>query len=554
MRGKRFSAMVAAWAVMAAGPLAMGAVPLIEDLAGCSLPNGVVTLPAAAKGEAGGAASAKGDLLKLSSGLVVPSPRNGQGQAITGDALMARMRVEHVADLQYVLEAAADGPAADAGGGAEVAAAAAAGGGAAVGAGGSRASLWAFSGRISDLGGRYLSQAASMHASRPMEIPSSSRGPGGTLRNIAEGHTYLVQTTEERYALVRVLEKTPEAVVLQYVYQPAGTLTFEVPDGEKLEYRRGEVAGVLAGVTQGTAPGAALAPPAGGMAGGTVRGGGMAGGTVPPLPPPVAAIPSATPPSPAGQGAPGREASGIQGMIDGAAPGSPGGAAASALPTGAGGDRGGGLVASGAGGRAPTTLPPAAPRTELGPRDMYEPGSGGRIVLLNDGGKAAAPGTTEPALENLVKQRDLMIQQRLTLVQTPARTPVEVERKAQAMHDLGTLRAEEAADLLVGQIGFFNARSSAREYSPEALHPAFAALKRIGKPASAAALRGIAGLTNLEAPAEGIESPWYKAGLMMQVIRAVEGNEVADFLVMREMQKAQTPEQRALYEHLLGRK
>lgn len=545
MRGKRFSAMVAVWAVMGAGGLAKGAVPLIEDLSGCSLPNGVVTLPAAGKAEAGGS---KGDLLKLSSGMVVPSPRNEQGQPIAGDALMARMRVEHNADLQYVLEAAANGPGgAGAAGGAGEATGAAGGAGAGVGA---RASLWAFSGRISDLGGRYLSQAAAMNASRPMEIPTSPRGPGGTLRNIAEGHTYLVQTTDERYALVRVLEKTPEAVVLQYVYQPAGTLTFEVPDGEKLEYRRGEV-GMAGGA--GT-PAAGAAPAGAAMAGGSVSGSGLAGGTVPPPTPPTPPAPPSPltlpssasmlsggtpPPSPGGQGigATGREGTGGFASAEGATPGSQGG-----------------MVPSGAGGRPPTTLPPPAPRTELGPRDMYEPGSGGRIVLLNNGGRAAAAGTMEPALESLVKQRELMIQHRLALVQAPARTPIEVERKAQAMQDLGTLRAEEAAEVLVGQIGFFNARSNAREYSPEALHPAFAALKRIGKPASAAALRGIAGLTNLDAPAEGIESPWYKAGLMMQVIRAVEGNEVADFLVMREMEKSQTPEQRALYEHLLGRK
>jgi hypothetical protein len=169
------------------------------------------------------------------------------------------------------------------------------------------------------------------------------------------------------------------------------------------------------------------------------------------------------------------------------------------------------------------------------------------------GAGGGVSGVFEPALESLMKQRELMIQHRLAIVQAPARTPQEVERKVQAMTDLGALRADEAADALAEQIVFLNTRGSAREFSADALHPAFAALKKIGKPASAAARRALAAISTVDGPNEGIDSPWYKAGLLMQVIRTVEGAEVADFLIRHDMEKATDGRTRALYEHLLGK-
>ncbi len=72
--------------------------------------------------------------------------------------------------------------------------------------------FWAVSGAISDLGLVYLSDAAAMKADPPLEIRATSRSPGGMLPGIAEGHTYLLKTTESKFGtLIRVLEKSHTA-------------------------------------------------------------------------------------------------------------------------------------------------------------------------------------------------------------------------------------------------------------------------------------------------------------------------------------------------------
>jgi hypothetical protein len=469
MGRKHWSAAMCMVAVMAAGVrMGWAAVPTVEDLSGCSLPNGVVTLGA---GGQAGAGAAQGELLKLSNGAVVAAPKGDDGAPLSGEALLTRVRGGKIADLRYLSEVNGNG-----------------------------GTFWAFSGRIADLGGRYLAQAASMNATAPMEIPATSRGPAGMHPGLAEGHTYLVQGTDEHYALVRILEKTPERIVVQYVYQPSGTVAFDLPDGEKLAYEAGA--------------GAAATRPSG-TAGGSPTGASVAGGGTPAV---SAPRPIAVPGSPGGS--PGGLPGGVVGWTGEAGPG------------------------AGSGG-------PAAARPSLGPRDVYER-EGGRIVLKDN--NSGASGGVEPALESLVKQRELLIQNRLAIVQGAARSPQEIERKAQAINDLAALHAEEAAEILVAQVAFLNTRGTAREFTPDALHPAFAALKKLGKPASSAALRGLAGMTNLDGPDEGLDSPWYRAGLLMQVIRAVEGEDVADFLVRRDMEKATDARQRALYEHLVGRK
>jgi hypothetical protein len=212
-------------------------------------------------------------------------------------------------------------------------------------------------------------------------------------------------------------------------------------------------------------------------------------------------------------------------------------------------------------------VPPLVPSTPkgLGPRDIVEPG---RIVLRDtqSGGGAGAGGAgvggagsagigvaaggIDPAVESNLRQREQMIQGRMAIVSQPAKSPAEVQRKAQAASELAALHADEAADLLVAQVTFVNARSSAREFSPEVLHPCFAALKKLGKPASVAALKALKAM-DVESPGEGIDSPWYRAGLLAQVIRSVEGEEVATFELKAEMEKATDAKQRAMFEHLL---
>ena len=476
---------VVAGVVMVAQSTGVAAVPGMEDLSACRLPNGMVILPTAGSEGAKG----RGDLLKLASGTLSTVTVVDGGHALTPDQILEKLRTSQQGDLQYFK---------DAGG-----------------------TFWAVSGRVADLGTRYLSEAAAMTLTRPMSIPATSRGPAGMHPGLAEGHVYLVQGTDEKYALVRVLEMTEEGIALQYVHQPSGAIEFQVPEGDRLPYQRSAaVAAAAARISAATKPAEAAATPPGAVE----------------TPPTSAA--AAGPngliarPGVAGVGGPASP-----GAVMGVAP------AASMPPT-----------------PAPTAPQPMVPGTPLvptapkglGPRDIVEPG---RIVLRD----AQAPATglapasgIDPAVEGNLRQRDQMIQMRMAIVSQPARAPADVDRKAQAANELAALRADQSADLLVTQITFLNVRSSAREFSPEVLHPCFAALKKLGKPASLAALKGLRDL-DVDVPGEGIDSPWYRAGLLAQVIRAVEGEEVAQFMLKTEMEKQTEAKQRALFEHLLGK-
>jgi hypothetical protein len=314
----------------------------------------------------------------------------------------------------------------------------------------------------------------------PMDIPATSRNPAGMFPEVGEGRVYLVQTADDKFALVRVLEKTADALVVQYVYNPAGTMKFDVPVGEKVEYRRAQ--------TAATSP---------------------------------ATVPASTPEHVAASSTP---------TVPAIAPVVP---------------------------RPPTVLPPPASLPALGPDDHVAPGI---IVLRSSNGGSGSTGSggsgigsaLEPSMDTFVRQREQMIQRRMAIVEATARTPEEMQRKSQAIFDLSYLHADAAADLFVSQIAFFNTRSAAKETSADAWLPCFAALKTLGKPATAAAIKGLKAL-DLDAPGEGIDSAMYHAGLLGQVIRAVEGEDVGNFILHREMEAETDAKRRAVFEFLLSK-
>ena len=329
-------------------------------------------------------------------------------------------------------------------------------------------SLWAVSGRISELGTSYLSAAAVRKLDIPMEIPGTSRSPAGMFPGISEGRTYLVQTTDTHYALVRVLEKSPSGLVVQYIYQPSGILTFDVPKADLVDYRHPLSADDV----------------------------------------PAAAAPDRASPAPA--------------------------AAAPAESVA----------------RTPSVLPPPAPRPVLGPDDRFEPGV---IVLRASAPEVAKPTGVESSPDAFSRQRDQMIQSRMAIVAAPAQSRAEIEKKTQAIFELAAyLHADEAADLFVSQITFLNTGSTSREFSQDTTLPCFAALKRMGKPATLAALRGLRQL-NMDEPGDAIDTPKYRGDLLGAVVRAVEGDDVGNFIFHREMEKETDPKKRAVFEYLLSK-
>jgi hypothetical protein len=202
-------------------------------------------------------------------------------------------------------------------------------------------------------------------------------------------------------------------------------------------------------------------------------------------------------------------------------------------------------------GRGATSIPPSgapdtlATRPALGPNDVVQPGV---IRLLSPD---HAPGL-EPTLDTFAQQRTQMIQRRLDVINVPARTPDEVDKKTRAIADLAGLHADESvvADLLVREITFFNTRAVKGDLTEG--HPCFVALKQMGKSATTAALKGLAKM-DVNAPGEGLERPQYRAQLLGKVVRSIEGDDAAEYIFKREAARATDPKEKAVWELVLGK-
>ncbi|HVS70625.1 MAG TPA: hypothetical protein VHQ47_05155 [Phycisphaerae bacterium] len=418
-----------------------------EDLSKVALPHGDLVLPLPGTFEA-----AHGTMLKFADGKLHAAPTDN-GRPIAPMDLPKILQKENIADLAYIDADSNE--------------------------------IWSISGRISELGTCYLSDAAALTVDkpfdRPLELTGDATHPAGLFKPVVEGRTYLVEATDGKFALVRIIEKSPVGLHIQYVYQPNGTAKFSMPAQQLVD---------VLPVTPLTAP-APETPPA-----------------------PAAAASPATP-------AP------INGMAT---------AASAALP-----DAGAPIASL----TAPQT-PPAQPSANSG--------SISGITLRMDGPAGnAQDAVLEPPMNTYLAERSAMIQHRMQLLASAANTPAGQDQKTQAIADLGALHAAEAADTLARQITYLDARKT-KDLAPESVHPAFAALIKIGKPGADAALKALRSM-DLTPPADTsdvTQSPEYRARLLALVIRDVEGDEVADFLLKREAARTPDPRRRALYEALLG--
>ncbi len=395
-------------------------------------PNGVAILPVPGTKQA-----EHGVVLKFSTGTFAEFPLTENGRVLrTTDALQS-LRAAKTADLLSLPDA--------------------------------QGSLWAVSGRISELGTSYLSAAAARKLDIPMEIPGTSRSPAGMFPGVSEGRTYLVQTTDTHYALVRVLEKSPTGLVVQYIYQPASMLSFDVPKADLVDYRH---------------PLSADDVPA-------------AAATAPDRTAPAAAV----------------------------------------------------LAESAA--RTPSVLPPPAPRPVLGPDDRFEPGV---IVLRATAPEVPKPSGVETSPDAFSRQarpddpalhghRDRAGRSPAPISRKRPRPfsnwpPIFMPTKPPTFSSARSLSLTPAAP-----------RVNSRRIRRFPASPPSAAWASLRPPPK---LRGLKQL-NMDEPGDAIDTPKYRADLLGAVIRSVEGDDVANFIFHREMEKETDPKKRAVFEYLLSK-
>ncbi len=378
-----------------------------EDLTGVKLPHGQITLP-----DADAAPASQGFAVRFSDEKLF---RNGAGSDAqeTPQQVFERMKRENKGDLVYTKT--------------------------------DQGTLHVLSGKVMDLGPQQLQFYTKF------ELPPP-RATNGSINRIQEGSVYLLQATDGKFVLLRLLHRNDDALVLQYIYQPDGGRDFSI------------VHALPANATPSVAPG-------------------MPTLVVAPLPPT-------------------------------------------------------GIPATGSQVPAPSILSPH-PSPTISDATSLVPAT---PVLV-------------PYLNTYLHQRDALIVRRIETIRAPADTTSEIQNKAAAMDDLRQLRAWEAIPALIDEISFLNphATPAPNSLSMEAFHPALAALKGLGKPASIAALKAIGELSlddNQRTPnGDSTKTPIYKLHLLVMVLSGVEGPDVAAFL-LHQQAKADAPH-RANYEAAL---
>ena len=369
-----------------------------ENFANCKLPSGSMLLPLPDS-----SAAANGYLLRFSDMQYTFLPKVDPNKKVTAVELSEQLRKAKTADLMFTTDGA----------------------------------LWAVSGCIQDLGAKYLYEAVTEKLELPGEIPAVKNLPPGTLAEINEGRTYLIECANGCYVLLRALKKTELGLQAQFVYQPDGSLNFAIPQSELEE-----------------------------------------------LLPVKTLVPAAL----------------------------------------------------GAARVQPAT--PAVPTVGIANQPVNTKSIAGLTLNMNSG-TASPTSTLEPFMGSFLRQRNQMIEHRVTIAKSEARTPIEQQKKTEAIEELAALRAEEAIPVLLTQITFMNTRTKAKEFSVEAFHPAVASLKRLGKPASLAALKALQELPLDAKPTEEATQGWqYRASLLATVVRGIEGEDVAEFLFKRDLAKA----------------
>ena len=187
----------------AAGALAEEAA-VKENLAACKLPHGELLLPDRNTPEAH-----TGYILRFSDGAVNPNPKVEGKQPESARDILDLWRSRKTGDLIYSpLEGGCFG---------------------------------AVSGRLSDLGSGFLYEMSGRRFDRPPPVQSKKERSGsgeptpGLLEGLEDGHCYLVETVDGKFALVRLVQKQGRYALIQYVYQPTGEPVFEIPKGETIK-------------------------------------------------------------------------------------------------------------------------------------------------------------------------------------------------------------------------------------------------------------------------------------------------------------------------------
>jgi hypothetical protein len=147
----------------------------------------------------------------------------------------------------------------------------------------------------------------------------------------------------------------------------------------------------------------------------------------------------------------------------------------------------------------------------------------------------------------LLRDREALLHTLVPLATSEPTSAGDRTIKAAAITQLGQIGAVEAVASLVGQISFMDPSDQALTGDTLKLHPAVGALISLGKPASNAALHAMHETRKNNSP---MLTPMYKTMLLTTVVRRIEGDEVAEFLFKRELEKADA-EHKANFEQAL---
>jgi len=171
-----------------------------EDLSACALPHAEMTLPDRNLPEARG-----GYILDFSAGVLKPAPAGAQPPRSAAEFLQ-RIREHDAGDLIY--------------------------------SGLNGGTFLAISARVADLGPVLLQDLNGKEIPRPAPVSSATErnaageATPGALEKLQPQHTYIVETVEGRFALVRLIQQGDRRALIQYVYQPDGTRRFAIPKAE----------------------------------------------------------------------------------------------------------------------------------------------------------------------------------------------------------------------------------------------------------------------------------------------------------------------------------
>jgi hypothetical protein len=172
-----------------------------EDLSSCQLPHGELTLF-----DRNAPEGSKGYFLRFSDGTLNLPPATGAQRPPTVAGYFKQLQDAKIGDLMY-------SPL-------------------------NKGSLVAVSGRMADLGGHFLHDFNARSLERPSKIFSKQERSGkgeatpGVIDGVLNGHCFLVETVDGKYALIRIVQQRDRSALIQYVYQPDGSRQFAIPQGK----------------------------------------------------------------------------------------------------------------------------------------------------------------------------------------------------------------------------------------------------------------------------------------------------------------------------------